>query len=94
MADDLLAPAAVAARGLFETGYIAALRKRPAGQPYGRERIYRLWSLLLAELWSRLYLDRRGAPLEHAPPAGALLGVGDAANHSDFRLAPTGTANG
>ena len=67
MADDLLAPAAVAARGLFEPRYVAGLRKRPPGQPYGRERIYRLWSLLLTELWSRLYLDRRGAALADTP---------------------------
>ena len=67
MADDLLAPAAVAARGLFDPRYVAGLRKRPPGRPYGRERIYRLWSLLLTELWSRLYLDRRGAALADTP---------------------------
>ena len=63
MADRLLARGDVAARGLFDPAYIAALRRRPAGRPYGRERIYRLWSLLLTEIWSRQYLDRRGAPL-------------------------------
>jgi asparagine synthase (glutamine-hydrolysing) len=69
MADELLAPRAVAERGLFEEGYVAALRKRRPGQPYGRERVYRLWSLLLTELWSRQYLDRRGAPLGETPAA-------------------------
>ena len=67
MADELLAPHAVAERGLFAPSYVAALRKRRPGQPYGRERVYRLWSLLLTELWSRQYLDLRGAPLAAAP---------------------------
>ena len=94
MADDLLAPRAVTARGFFDNGYIAALRKRRSGQPYGRERIYRLWSLLLTELWSRPYLDHRGAPPEHASCVGALHGAGGAADRSNFRFAPTGIANG
>jgi asparagine synthase (glutamine-hydrolysing) len=61
MADRWLGRADVAARGLFDPHYVAALRNRPAGKAYGRERIYRLWSLLLTELWSRIYLDCRGA---------------------------------
>jgi hypothetical protein len=96
MADDLLAPAAVAARGLFDARYITALRKRGAGQPYGRERIYRLWSLLLTELWSRLYLDRRGAALAGPPTAvsdrhGLLE---SSARRSNTQIPRTGTANG
>jgi asparagine synthase (glutamine-hydrolysing) len=90
MADELLSPAAVAARGLFEPSYIAALRKRPPGQPYGRERIYRLWSLLLAELWSSRYLDRRGAPL--ATPQRKSAEGTDAGSRP--YLARTGTAHG
>ena len=62
MADDLLAPGTVRERGLFEASYIAALRARPADKPYSQERGYRLWSLLLTEMWSRMYLDARGAP--------------------------------
>jgi asparagine synthase (glutamine-hydrolysing) len=62
MADDLLAPGTVRERGLFEPSYIAALRARPADKPYSQERGYRLWSLLLTEMWSRMYLDARGAP--------------------------------
>jgi asparagine synthase (glutamine-hydrolysing) len=89
MADELLAPGAVAARGLFEPSYIAALRKRQFGEPYGRERIYRLWSLLLTELWSRLYLDRRGAAL-----ADTSASRRDAARVSRPSVARTGTANG
>jgi asparagine synthase (glutamine-hydrolysing) len=92
MADELLAPGAVAARGLFEPGYIAALRKRRPGAPYGRERIYRLWSLLLTELWSRLYLDRRGAVLADEQARGRR--GARAAPASSPSIARTGTAHG
>lgn len=68
MADKLLRPADVAARGLFDPAYVTALRRRSPNKPYGRERIYRLWSLLLTELWSRTYLDNRGIPASAAPP--------------------------
>lgn len=68
MADRLLRPADVAARGLFDPAYVSALRRRAPGKSYGRERIYRLWSLLLAELWSRSFLDLRGAPADQAAP--------------------------
>jgi asparagine synthase (glutamine-hydrolysing) len=92
MADELLAPGAVAARGLFELGYITALRKRQSGEPYGRERIYRLWSLLLTELWSRHYLDRRGAALADKPAAGR--DAASAAALSRLSIARTGTTHG
>jgi hypothetical protein len=51
---------------------VAALRRRPAHKPYSQERVYRLWSLLLTELWSRIYLDGRGTPPVSAasPSAG------------------------
>ena len=62
LADELLSPAAVGRRGLFEPSYVSALRRRPVRKPYSQERAYRLWSLLLTEIWSRLYLDNRGAP--------------------------------
>jgi asparagine synthase (glutamine-hydrolysing) len=68
MAEDLLAPGAVRERGLFDSGYVVRLRQRPPGKPYSQERAYRLWSLLLAELWSRSYLDHRGAPPERPLP--------------------------
>ena len=92
MADELLAPGAVAARGLFEPKYIAALRKRSPHQPYGRERIYRLWSLLLTELWSRIYLDRRGAALVDEPAHAR--GRASAARVPTPSVARTGTAHG
>ena len=72
MGDELLEPAAVRNRGLFDPAYAGRLRRRPAGKPYTQERAYRLWSLLLAEIWARLYLDRRGAPptVPLPPPTG------------------------
>jgi hypothetical protein len=68
MADDLLEPAALRHRGLFAPAYVDGLRRRQAGTPYTQERAYRLWSLLLAEIWAQLYLDRRGAPPSEALP--------------------------
>jgi hypothetical protein len=62
LADRLLSPAAVHERGLFEPSYVSALRRRRTGKPYSQERAYRLWSLLLTEMWSGMYLDQRGAP--------------------------------
>jgi asparagine synthase (glutamine-hydrolysing) len=61
MAEELLDDATVTARGLFAPSYIGRLRQRPAAKPYSQERVYRLWSLLLTEMWSRIYLDKRGA---------------------------------
>ena len=68
LADDLLSGPALASRGLFDPRYVADLRRRAKGQPYSQERAYRLWSMLLLEMWSRMYLDRRGAPPEAALP--------------------------
>ena len=61
LADELLSPSAVADRGLFEPSYVSALRRRRPGRPYSQERAYRLWSLLLTEMWSRMFLDQRGS---------------------------------
>ena len=73
LADDLLRPSAVAERGLFEPSYVEALRQRPFAKPYSQERGYRLWSMLLTEMWSRMYLDHRGAhPTTPLPPLHAL----------------------
>jgi hypothetical protein len=68
MADELLPRAAVLARGIFDPGYVEALRRREVGKPYAQERAYRLWSMLLMEMWCRMYLDRRGAPPDAALP--------------------------
>jgi asparagine synthase (glutamine-hydrolysing) len=69
MADELLQPGAIIERGLFEPSYVQSLRRRPPNRPYSQERGYRLWSLLLSEMWSRMYLDRRGAPPELPLPS-------------------------
>ena len=63
LAAELLSPAAVAARGFFTSAHVQRVRRRPAGAPYPSIQVYRLWSLLLAELWAQAFLDRRGAPL-------------------------------
>jgi asparagine synthase (glutamine-hydrolysing) len=73
LADGLLSPSEVSNRGLFKPAYVSALRARPADRPYSQERVYRLWSLLLTEMWSRMYLDGRGAPPNTTPaPVRAL----------------------
>ncbi|HEY7614643.1 MAG TPA: asparagine synthase-related protein [Gemmatimonadales bacterium] len=79
LADDLLSERALASRGLFDPRYVARLRRRPAGRPYSQERAYRLWSLLLTEIWSRHFLDRRGAAPAHPLPAVRRLSSEDAA---------------
>ena len=77
LADDLLSSHAIAQRGLFDNGYVARLRRRPAGRPYSQERAYRLWSLLLTELWARQFLDERGAAPSHPlPPVRHLPNTG------------------
>jgi asparagine synthetase B (glutamine-hydrolysing) len=61
LADRLLADDAVRARGLFETGYVARAKRRERGQPYPKEQFNRLWSLVLTEVWCRIFVDQRGA---------------------------------
>jgi asparagine synthase (glutamine-hydrolysing) len=52
---DLLAPKVVSARGLFEPAAVEALKR----EHLTRERNHadRLWTLMMAELWMRHYLD-------------------------------------
>ncbi|HEX6106707.1 MAG TPA: asparagine synthetase B [Gemmatimonadales bacterium] len=69
MADELLGAAAVRERGLFDPAYLARLRRRAPGSPYSQERAYRLWSILLTEMWAQAFLDRRGAAPSHPLPA-------------------------
>lgn len=61
LANRLLADDAVRARGLFETGYVARAKRRERGQPYPKEQFNRLWSLVLTEVWCRIFVDKRGA---------------------------------
>ena len=56
--DDLLSPAQVHARGLFRVEAVERLKaEHAAGR---RSHADRLWTLMMAELWLREYLDRGG----------------------------------
>jgi asparagine synthase (glutamine-hydrolysing) len=56
--DDLLGPEQVRARGLFRVEAVDRLRaEHVAGR---RSHADRLWTLMMAELWLREYLDRGG----------------------------------
>jgi hypothetical protein len=57
---------ATAARGFFSRDHVARVLRRRPGVPYSSMQIYRIWSLLLAEIWARTFLDCRGAPLASA----------------------------
>jgi asparagine synthase (glutamine-hydrolysing) len=70
LAEQLLRPADVRDRGLFETEYVERVRRRPAGRAYPTERAYRLWSLIVTEIWARLFLDARGRAPEEIDPYG------------------------
>jgi asparagine synthase (glutamine-hydrolysing) len=60
IAAELLSPRAVAARGLLDPADVARL-VRPPRRGRGRtEQFYRLWTLLLTELWCRTFIDARG----------------------------------
>jgi len=61
LADDLLAPQVVRSRQLFDPAEVDRARRRPSSGIYGTDQFYRLWTLLLTELWARLFLDGRGA---------------------------------
>jgi asparagine synthase (glutamine-hydrolysing) len=61
LADDLLAPAKLRERGIFEFAYVKRLLQRPPDTPYHEEQLYRLWTMILTELWFRTFVDGRGA---------------------------------
>jgi asparagine synthase (glutamine-hydrolysing) len=56
--DDLLAPEQVRARGLFRVDEVERLKTEHASAR--RSHSDRLWTLMIAELWLREYLDRGG----------------------------------
>ncbi|HYC30689.1 MAG TPA: asparagine synthase-related protein, partial [Gemmatimonadales bacterium] len=95
LADDLLGEARVRDRGLFDPAYVASLRRRAPGKPYSQERAYRLWSMLLTEMWARIYLDGRGAAPAHAlPPVRRLESAAPAATASGNHPAGSGAPAG
>lgn len=57
MADELLSPAAVRSRGIFDPKDVAELRQRAATQPSTDTDFYHLWTLILVELWCRTFAD-------------------------------------
>jgi asparagine synthase (glutamine-hydrolysing) len=65
--DDLLAPDAVRARGLFDAGAVETLKREHLGGQRGHAD--RLWTLMMAELWMRQALDARGPWRLPEPPA-------------------------
>ena len=50
----------VLARGLFDPAEEGRIRARPNGRLYPEDQLYRLWTLLLTEIWAESYLDHRG----------------------------------
>jgi asparagine synthetase B (glutamine-hydrolysing) len=60
MATQLLSPEAVAARGHFDYADIARLARMPRRRGMRTEQFYRVWTLLLTEIWCRTFIDGRG----------------------------------
>jgi asparagine synthase (glutamine-hydrolysing) len=57
---DVLSPAAIARRGLFDPDGVAALVERATGPGRDRAAGRLLWALLVFELWARAFLDTPG----------------------------------
>ena len=57
LAARLLDPESVRTRGLFDLEYVERVRRRRPGKCYPKEQFYRLWSLVLTEIWCRTFLD-------------------------------------
>jgi asparagine synthase (glutamine-hydrolysing) len=60
MAEQYLNDRAVAERGLFDVQQIRRLRE-PSNGVYSEDQLYRVWTLLLTEMWAIRFLDHRGA---------------------------------
>ena len=56
--EELLAPDRVRARGLFRPDAVEALKREHLAET--RSHSDRLWTLIMAELWMRSYLDGGG----------------------------------
>ena len=63
LAERFLSLDVVCSRGLFERSYVEQLRRKRR-HPYSSEQGYRLWSMILTEIWCRIYLDHRGVSAE------------------------------
>ena len=58
MLEDLLGPHQVRARGLFDVAAVERLKREHLSG--ARTHADRLWTLMMAELWMREYLDQHG----------------------------------
>ena len=56
--DELLAPERIRARGLFEVDAVERLKREHLSG--ARTHADRLWTLMMAEVWMREYLDQHG----------------------------------
>jgi asparagine synthase (glutamine-hydrolysing) len=61
MAAELLSPESVSARGVFDPDDVARLLREPRRRRVREEQFYRVWTLLLTEIWCRTFVDGRGA---------------------------------
>ena len=55
-----LSAADVRKRNLFTPEYVVNICRRPKNGLYSTEQIYRIWSILLVEIWARIFIDARG----------------------------------
>jgi asparagine synthase (glutamine-hydrolysing) len=73
MADQLLQPADVRARGLFEPDKVGKLRNsrppRHATPMAHKVWSYRLWSILMCEIWARIFID---SPISCVAPSSLM----------------------
>jgi asparagine synthase (glutamine-hydrolysing) len=60
LANNILSYDVVKERGLFEYDCISKLKSRRKNGFYTMEEFYNLWSLILIEMWCRIYIDNRG----------------------------------
>lgn len=69
MVDELLSPAAIRRRGIFDPAAVQALIARHrAGQA---DNTYRIWALLTLELWHQMFVDQPQTAL--AAPASLAI---------------------
>jgi hypothetical protein len=45
---------------LFDSAEVERIRRLPADGVYPEDQLYRLWTLLLTEIWAGIFLDSRG----------------------------------
>ena len=72
LAEHYLADDKVRARGLFDVEQVRQVRRRPQNATYPEDQLYRLWTLLLTEIWAVTFLDHAGAPADARPQLAAL----------------------